>query len=264
MAFISVCINVDTRDGFQDENTAVENTFHGCRSEDFLIDGVLNKIKFFEGFNKEVIVHVDKHNPIPDSILFRLQEISDTLVVRNHTNEHAFNDWSYLRCLRLATGDLVCHVDQDTACFTSSPQPINSMIELLNHYSFVSYPSHWSPRSVHDETFGHRTWASTRFFLCKREALKFDELENCTREPNWGYEKYGDSPRRCNWLEHFLTLTNNDSCYYPSIDLENYAIFSWGSYRKGVLKELNNMDYENVKHFINSKGGISYPVDVHI
>lgn len=261
---ISIVINADTREGFQNESSSAEHMFDGCKSEDFLIDGVLNKIKFFDGFDKEVILHIDRHNDVPDSVLQRLQQICDTVLIRKHTHENNFNDWNYLRALKLARGDVICHLDQDTAAFAESPASIQSMIDLLSGYSFVSYPSHWSPRAVHDESFGKRTWASTRFFLCKKEALKFDELENCIKEPNWGYEKYGDSPRRCNWLEHFLTLINNDSCYYPPMNIDQLAIFSWASYRTGILKELNNKPYPEVIEFINSNGGIQYPVDLRI
>lgn len=262
MPYLSLCINVDTRDGFLEDNTEMGAMFNGCRSSDFLIDGVLNKIKFFDGFDKEIIIHVDRHNDIPESILSKLQEISDTLIVRKHTNEASFNDWSYVRCLRVATGDLVCHVDQDTACFTDSKAYVDELISHLDNHSFVSYPSHWTPRAVHDESFGHRTWASTRWFICKKETLKLDEIEQCIIEPEWGYQKYGDSPRRTNWTEHFLTLVNNDSCFYPPVELHKGAIFSWSAYKKGTLEMLNNMPYEGVKQWILHRGGIQYPVDV--
>ena len=42
--------------------------------------------------------------------------------------------------------------------------------------------------------------------ICKKDTLKFDELTACVKEPEYGYAKYGDSPRRTNWLEHYLTL----------------------------------------------------------
>ena len=264
MGLISICINVDTRDGFQEENTEVINSFHGCRSEDFLIDGVLNKIKFFEGFETEVILLVDEHNNIPKSILSRLQEITNTLIVRKHTSEHAFNDWNYWRCLSMANGNYVCHFDQDTVAFTSSTECIINLLDLLNNYSFVSYPSYWSPKAVEDASFGNRTWASTRFFICKRESLKLDELANCIREPEWGYRKYGDSPRRCNWTEHFLSLINNDSVFYPPMDIEKYAIFCWKNYRRGIFKELNNLSYDAIKKFISDNKGIQYPCDLAI
>lgn len=257
---ISCVINVDTRD----ENNKYGGMFHGCVNEDFLTDGIYNKVKFFEGFNKEIIVYIDEHAKLKTETLEYIRTLADTVVVRKHTNENAFNDWNYLRSLQMASGDIICKIDQDTACFTSSPEPIQEMIDMLDKYAFVSYPSHWSPRAVHDESFGHRNWASTRFFICKKEALKFEELKNCILEPNWGYEKYGDSPRRCNWLEHFLTLTNNDSCYYPPIDLNKIAIFCWGSYTLGTLKMLNDKPYNEVRDFIISKGGIQYPNDVFI
>lgn len=262
MPYLSVCINADTRDGFLEESTTMGSMFSGCRSEDFLIDGVLNKIKFFEGFDKEIILHIDKHNPIPEHVMAKLQEIVDVLLIRNHTEEHSFNDWNYLRCLGLAKGTLVCHVDQDTACFTSGKEYVKELIKNIDDYAFVSYPSHWTPRAVHDESFGRRTWASTRFFICQRESLKLDEIANCINEPEWGYEKYGDSPRRCNWTEHFLTLVNSNSCFYPPIELHKGAIFNWSAYKKGTLNLLNNIPYEEVKQWILHRGGIQYPVDV--
>jgi len=259
---ISVVINCDTRSGFQYDWTKAETMFNGCVSSDFLIDGVLNKMDFFNGFEIEVIVHVDKHNNIPSDVLASLNNICDTLIVRKHTDEISFNDYNYLRALQCASGDYVCHVDQDTACFANSPMYVQEMIDLLEHHSFVSYPSYWSPRAVTDETFGKRTWASTRFFICKREALKFDELYNCIKEPEWGYAKYGDSQRRCNWLEHFLTLTNNDSCFYPPIELEKLLVFSWGSYRKGTLAKLNAMSYDEILYYVARCGGVHYPNDL--
>lgn len=257
---ISIVINCDTRpqrDEFGGTN------LQGVVNEDFLTDGIFNKIKFFDGFtDKEVIVYIDQHQPLQEETLRYIRTLADTVVLRKHTDESSFNCWNYLRALQMASGDIVCHIDQDTSCFTISPQPINDMIDKLNNFAFVSYPSHWSPKPVIDDSFGHRTWASTRFFMCKKDALKFEELKNCIIDPNWGYEKYGDSPRRTNWIEHFLTLTNNDSCYYPPVNLDTNAIFSWGSYDKFILKRLNELPYDKVKEFVLQKGGINYPCDV--
>ena len=261
MPYLSIVINCDTR---PENYTFGGENLKGCVSEDYLTDGVYNKIKFFDGFDyKEVIVYIDEHDPIKDDVLKYIRSLADTVIVRKHTNEANFNCWNYLRSLQLASGEIVCKIDMDTACFTSSPEPIHQMIRALDVASFVSYPSWWSPKPVDDPSFGSRTWASTRFFMCKREALKFEELKNCIIEPEWGYKKYGDSPRRVNWLEHFLTLTNNDSCVYPPMDINRYAIFSWATYDKYILKRLNEMPYEQVKDFINSKGGVQYPCDIY-
>lgn len=262
MPYLSVVINCDTRP--QNNKFGGEN-LKGCVSDDFLTDGIYNKVKFFDGFDdKEVIVYIDQHEQVKEETLKYIRTLADTVIIRNHTNELNFNDWNYLRSLQMASGDIVCKIDQDTACFSNSKEAVQGMIDKLKEYSFVSYPSFWSPKPVIDDSFGKRTWASTRFFMCKREALKFEELKNCIIEPEWGYEKYGDSPRRCNWLEHFLTLTNNDSCYYPPTDLHNIAIFSWGSYETYTLRRLNEMPYEQIKEFIYRHGGIVYPNDIYL
>lgn len=255
---LSIVINADTRDA-KDE---MGGMFSGVVSEDFLIHGVLNKINFFKGFDTETIVHIDEHNPISEELILRLTSIADKLIIRKHTDELCFNDWNYHRALSMATGDIVCHADQDTACFTSDEEYVQELISNLNVHKFVSYPSHWTPRAVHDETFGKRTWASTRFFICKKESLKLDQLAECIKEPEWGYSKYGDSPRRCNWTEHFLSLCNNDSVFYPPVELHKGAIFSWSKYKQGTLQILNEMPYEEVKQWILHRGGINYPVDV--
>lgn len=256
---ISLVINCDTRpqrDSFGGSNLM------GCVNEDFLTDGIYNKVKFFDGFDKEVIVSIDEHLPIPEETFRYIRTLADTVLIRKHTSEENFNDWNYLRSLQLASGDIVCKIDQDTACFTSSSEPIKELISLLDTYAFVSYPSHWSPKPVIDTSFGKRTWASTRFFMCQKEALKFEELKECIIEPEFGYSLYGDSPRRCNWLEHFLTLTNDDSCFYPSIDLSRYAVFSWGSYEKYTLRRLNEMPYSEIEKWLSTHP-INYPNDVN-
>jgi len=256
---ISVVINCDTRP----ENLNEGGLSKGVVSRDFLIEGVFNKQKFFEGFDIETILFVDKHEEISPEELSVMYRICDTVVIRKHTNEHAFNDYNYLSALQLARGKYICHFDQDVAAFTSSPEPINQMIRWLEDYKFVSYPSYWSPKAVDDPSFGNRTWASTRFFICKRESLKFDVLKACIDEPEWAYQTFGDSPRRCNWTEHFLTLSNNDSCYYPPMSIGTHAIFTWGSYHQWLLRRLNGYSYEEVKDWLNSHP-IVYPVDVHV
>lgn len=255
---ISLIINCDTRP----ERKSQDGLFNGTVNLDFLTDGIYNKKKFFEGFDIETIVYIDEHLPIPQNELDYLRKETDCLVIRKHTNENNFNDWNYWRALSMASGDIVCHIDQDTNLFTSGKEYVEELINHLNNHKFVSYPSHWSPRAIHDPSFGNRTWASTRYFLCKKETLKLNELAECIKEPNWGYERYGDSPRRCNWLEHYLTLINEDSCYYPPIELNKGAIFTWSTYSRYVLMRLNEQPYNEVKEWIEKQGGIQYPVDV--
>jgi len=256
---ISIVINCDTRP----EKGTVDGLFSGTSNEDYLTDGIFNKINLFKGFDVETILFIDEHLPVPEKTLEYVRSIVDTVVIRKHTNENSFNDYNYLSALSLARGEIVCHFDQDTACFTSGKEYIEELISNLDIHKFVSYPSHWSPRAVHDPSFGNRTWASTRFFMCKRETLKFDVLRACIEEPEWAYATFGDSPRRCNWLEHFLTLSNNDSCYYPPIELHKGAIFSWGSYEKYTLRRLNELSYPEIREWLNSHP-IVYPNDIHV
>ena len=56
---ISIVINADTR---QERDTFGGNNLTGCVSRDFLVDGVINKIKAFDGFEKEVISFIDEHH----------------------------------------------------------------------------------------------------------------------------------------------------------------------------------------------------------
>jgi hypothetical protein len=269
MTFISLVINADSRSGFKDNESTADKMFEGCRSMDFLIEGVRNKIKFFEGFEKEVILFIDEHEIIPAEVIQEIRFMVDTLVVRKHDKNFkdikdfaSFNDLNYLSALQLARGEIICHADQDTAMFTNDQNSVQELIDMLKDHKFVSYPSYWSPRAITDPSFGNRTWASTRFFLCKRDALKFDTLMHCIEDAEWAYQTFGDSPRRCNWLEHFLTMTNNDSCYYPTMDLTKRAIFCWKNYKTGVLDELNKMSYQEVKKYIEDCGNIQYPCDL--
>lgn len=259
MPYISIVVNVDTRS--LNKNFGGEN-LKGCSHKDFLTDGIFNKVKFFDGFDKEVIVYIDQHHPIENETLSYIRGLVDCVVIRNHTDEPSFNCYNYIRALQMATGDIICHIDQDTSCFTSSPEPIKEMIALLDKHKFVSYPSHWSPKPVIDDSFGNRTWCSTRWFMCKRETLRFDELKAIISEPEIGYSRYGDSPRRTNWLEHFLTLTNGDDCFYPPMDIDRIAIFSWGSYDDYILRRLNEYSYPQLREWLSTHP-INYPNDVN-
>ena len=266
---ISLVINADTRSGFNKSESSAEIMLEGCRSIDFLIEGIKNKQKFFSGFDIETILYIDEHEPIPENVLNEIRSIVTTLVIKKHSKRyrdmvycHNFNDFHYLSALFMANGEIVFHADQDTACFTSNKESVQEMISMLDEHKFVSYPSHWTPNAITDPSFEGRTWASTRFFFCKRETLKFDTIIQCILNPDWAYKTFGDSPRKMNWLEHFLTLTNDNSAYYPPINLDKLAVFSWSKYITGTLGKLNAMNYGEVKNYIDRCGGICYPNDV--
>lgn len=263
MTKISIVINADTRAGFKNSESIATQMFEGCRSLDFLTEGVINKIKFFEGFDKEVILFIDEHESVPESAITKIKELVDVLVIRKHTTEHLFNDFNYLRALQLASGDIIAHFDQDCAAFKPSHLVIDFLISVLNDYSFVSYPSSFYPRPVNDPSFDY-DWVSTRFFMCKRETLDFKEIDLCLRNYDYLYEKYPAS-RRCHWMEHILGLHakyNGKGVCYPKIAPDLYSIFCWNKYVTGTMWKMNHMNYEEVKNYIERASGIQYPNDL--
>lgn len=262
MSLISVTINADTRNGFQHPDSQVEKHFEGCKSLDFLMESPKMVRKFFSGFDVEIILFVDQHMEIPATKLETLRDLVDTLVVRKHTHEPNFNDFTYISTLQLARGEIICHFDQDSAAFTSGPKYIKNLINLLDTYDYVSYPSLWSPVAVADPSFNY-SWVSTRFFMCKRDALDFTEILKCQRDYEYFIKEYQPS-RVCHWTEHILGLIatrKGKGVYYPPLEFENYAIFSWGSYKSGTLKQLNEMDYNGIRNWLNTHPW-RYPNDI--
>jgi hypothetical protein len=270
MTLISLVINCDTRSGFTDPESSVENTFNGCRSIDFLLDGIRNKIKFFDQFEKEVIVFIDEHEIIPEKIVSEIRFMVDTLIIRKHDknfgdikNYTNFNDLNYLSALFMARGEIIVHADQDCSLFAKDSDVVKNLIKHLDTHDFVSYPSHASPKAVDDPTFDY-SWVSTRFFMCKREALDFGEIMKCLIDYDYLYATYPAS-RKCHWTEHILGLLakyKGKGVYYPQMDLNNYAIFCWNKYKSGTLLILNNIPYNDVKQYIEDCTGIHYPCDV--
>ena len=271
MTFISVVINCDTRTGFEDNESTAGVMFEGCRNIDFMIEGVKNKQSFFNGFEIETILFIDEHYPLPEHIVSTIRSMVDTLVIRKHNKRFGdmkeyskFNDLNYLAALQLARGQYIAHFDQDCAAFSRDQDIVQNLLNRLDNCDYVSYPSIYSPVAVADPSFDYM-WASTRFFVCKRETLDFTELKKCLTDSDYMYGKYPAS-RRCEWTEHILGLLakyNGNGVYYPPIELENYAVFCWNKYISGTLGRLNNLPYNEVKNYINDCGGIVYPCDIH-
>lgn len=260
---ISVIINVDTRPPRGEHN----GLFAGTVSRDFLVDGLINRIKFFKGFDCEFIVFIDEHQKVDALTLDTLREHADTIVLSKHSKHYRgndpfgpFNDINYLRAFAMARGDTICHFDQDVAAFTSSPNEIAALIHLVEsgQKKFVSLPSPCSPHPVHDDSFQNKWWASTRFFICKREAIDLTALEHCIRDPQWAYDVFGTPPRQCPWTEHFLALMNDFSVYYPPIELDKWAVFPWAKYTQGALAKLNQMPYGDIAKRLHESGGLPY------
>lgn len=253
---ISVIVNLDSRS----QRDIADTMFSGVVNNDFMTEGLYNKKKFFDGFDIELIAYVDVHESIPEDTLSYMKSICDTLVLRKHTTEPGFNDWNYIRALQCASGDIVCHWDGDMAGFAYSSESVQEVINLLDTYAYVSYPSHWSPNAVNDPAYNYK-WCSTRFFMCKKETLNIPEIIKCLTSYEYFIGTY--KPSRVNhWTEHFLGVIANSNVYYPPIDLKKLAIFSWSSYEKYTLKRLNELPYEEVANWIFQRG-INYPCDVN-
>src|SRR4051812_44514460 len=147
MSIISLIINCDTR---TENSRFTGNNLGGVVNMDFLTHGIVNKIKFFSGFDLEVVLYIDEHASIDKDLLEWLHPIVNVLVIRKHTHEEHFNDYNYVRALQMASGDIVVHIDQDTALFTSGKEYVEELMRMLDNYAYVSYPSHWTPNAVHD------------------------------------------------------------------------------------------------------------------
>lgn len=266
---ISIVVNLDSRPGVSSDVTTFSGHNEGARSWDFFTDGLVNKLRFFEGFDVELIAFIDEHETVPDAILSTLRNLAECVVIRSHTKKYRNyeiagfnNDINYLHALLQARGDIIAHLDADTAVFARYKGRVDALLTMLQTNRFVSYPSHCSPKPVDDATFAGRTWASTRFFLCRREHLQFDVLERALREPQWAYSTYGDAARKCPWLEHFLSLTNEESVIYPPRDDDNLMVFCWDKYHTGILRKLNEGNFDSACEYVKQCGGIHYPNDV--
>lgn len=256
---LSILISIDTR---TENNTFGGENLKGCANADFWTHGIFNKVKAFDGFDKEVIVSIDEHHELPDEDLKYIRTLADCVVIRKHTNEVNFNDWNYYRLLQMASGDIIIKFDQDSNIFIKDKQTLENFIKLVEVYDFVSYPSWWTPLPCIDESFDH-VWCSTRFFMCKREKLDLAEIKKCFDYDYW--TKTYPVNRTCPWMEHWIgsiAKYRNQTVFYPPVDADNMVIFSWGSYSKYTLMRLNEMSYTEIREWLNAHP-LGYPNDIH-
>jgi hypothetical protein len=268
---ISIVINLDTRPGIFAETTTAETMLQGTRSIDFLTEGVRNKKAFFYGFDIETILFVDSHETIPPTTMQEMLNIADTVVVSKHREYFdvsdyypKWNDLNYWNAVSLAKGKWVAHFDADMAAFCKNGTVIQGWLQWLDSdkYEYISYPSHWSPVAVDDPDFLDYMWVSTRFFLCKRSTIQFDEILKCMSDSDYLYAKH-PVKRRCPWFEHILgLLSQREKIFYPKIEPDRFLIFAWDAYRRGKFTELNNMNYSDVRDFVMNRG-INYPCNVN-
>lgn len=265
MSYISVVVNVDSRK----ENLQNREMFRGVTCSDFWVDGLINKINLFKGFDIELICFLDEHEPVDEKIFTKMRALCDTLIIRKHNKRFEdniessfYNDMNYLNALSQCRGTHIFHFDGDVAVFTENKDSINEMIRWLDDYDFISYPSHWSPLPVHDESFENNYWVSTRFFCCKRETLDLTEIIKCQLDYDYWKEKYPRS-RLCHWLEHILQSVAKKGIYYPPLQFKKFILFTWENYHKYTLQRLNNQTFEEVNKWVCSKS-FGYPNNLTI
>jgi len=272
---ISIAINLDTRPGFLEQKTEQGTMLNGTRSLDFFTDGILNKVRFFEGHDIEVTVFIDVHDPLPTEteewlLTQHFRGLINNLVFNKHTEQYLgeffpkFNDLNFLNAMILTRGDYLVHFDGDMAAFIKDRNVIKEWLSWLDsgRFDFICYPSQYSPAPAVDGRYKSYWWSSTRFFICKREFIDYTEIIKCLRSSEYLYGKYGtENEPRNPWLEHVLGMMagGQERVFYPPIQSKRYLMFSWSRYFSGVLAKLNEWPYEKVVEYV---GGISYPCDV--
>lgn len=262
---ISVVVNVDSRK----ENLENKEMFRGVTCSDFWVDGLINKRLLFKDFDFELICFLDLHEQVDLATIEEMRELCDTLIIRKHNKKfedqtecNFFNDLNYLAALQCARGKYIFHFDGDVASFTSSKEPIQEMIDKLEEFDFISYPSHWSPNPVDDSSFQGIYWISTRFFCCKRSTLDFTELMKCQLDYDYWKEKYPRA-RLCHWLEHLLHNGASNRVFYPPLQFDRFILYVWENYHKYTLQRLNNQTFEEVKEWVSTKH-FHYPNNLSI
>jgi len=281
MSEIGIVINLDTRAGYlsdAEKHSAGGKNGTGVVSADYFIDGVKNKVDFFRGYDTEVTVYIDLHEMLTGDLLVRMNDLIRQGVIDNlYINRHneSFGDMEYYPkwlCLSILN-PIICtrskyivHFDCDTMAFRRDDCTIIDDIKGWldsGKYDFVSYPSRWSPHADCDSGWDYN-WASTRFFFGRRDFFDYEEIKKCLESSEYLYKKYGDKYRRCPWLEHVLGIMtgSKDKVYYLPHNFNLYTIFCWIGYKKGLIKQLNDMSFDNVIKYVAHCGGIGYPCDV--
>lgn len=258
---ISVVINADNRHGYLNDSNKVGEfsnlPLNGTRSYDYLTEGVKNKMNFFRGYDCQCVLYIDKHQQLLPDMLREIEDIvysygnNSKVVFKEHNrNIHRWYDYITLEALKLADGDYIVHFDNDSNAFRSDESDIIEQYFkwLDNGYKYVCSPV--------PEGHNGFYWATTQFFICKKETLNLIEVEKCFNN-EYLLSEYGRisyEPYPC-CLEHTIGLmVKKGEVLYPTRDNDSYAIFCWWEYHKGLLKKLNNMPYKEVFEYIKTCG----------
>ena len=290
---IGIVINVDTRPGFMDDYvycgmptaTGVGGAC-GARSVDFITYNIWNKIQFFRGHDIEVTIYVDLHENLPDGLVTELNQMLHkneihNLILARHTKQfmgkyiRQWQDTLYLNACMMVRAKYLVHFDADTSCYRrDNSDIIDQWLKLLEQYKYISYPTYFSPNEgdipgvnalpAPAGGFDY-LWASTRFFMCKRETLDYIKIIECFDDAVWK-QKHGDRPMRYpNVFEQIIGFLAGPGqvCYSPK-DMGNFMIFCWHHYNVGTIPRLNQLPYDEVLNYIvNERGGIQGACDIN-
>jgi hypothetical protein len=293
MSDIGIVINVDTRPGFQEDYvycgmptaTGVGGAC-GARSIDFITHNVYNKIQFFRGHDIEVTLYVDLHENLPNELARELNQMLcrgeiHNLIYAKHTKQfkgkylRQWQDSLYLNACMMSRSKYLVHFDADTSCYRKDDCAIiDKWIELLEQYKYISYPTYFSPNEgdvpgtnalpAPEGGFDY-LWASTRFFMCKRETLDYNRIVELFDDHVWK-EAHGKRPMRYpNVFEQIIGFLAGPGqvCYSPK-DIENFMVFCWHHYNVGTIPRLNKLPYNEVLNYIvNERGGIQGACDIN-
>ena len=291
---IGVVVNCDTRPGYLDNETYCGKiggmSANGARSSDFIVSNVLNKRRFFRGYDIELTLYIDLHTAITPDVWGSLQTMVgngaiDNLVIAKHSDIYKgrkirqWQDINYLNALTMSKSKYIAHFDADTSAYRRDDcNIINRFKKIIDsgEYKYISYPSFHSPNEgdVPGEnaypTEGQSDkpdylWASTRFFFCNSESIKYDEFIKLLDDKYWIAQHNGKPHRYPNVTEQILGFTAgaNKVMFAPK-ELEEYMIFCWHTYHKGTIERLRHLNYEEVyKYVMETCGGIGGACDVN-
>jgi hypothetical protein len=259
---ISVVVNSDTRHGYKDEHTKVGKLSHmplnGTRSIDFLSEGVKSKMNFFRGHQTQCILYIDEHEEVSEELRLELTDMvrsygnESKIVCRPHDrSRRRWYDYITIEALKLADGDYVVHFDSDSNAFRSDDSDI-----IEKHFDWLDGGYKYICSPVPPQHKEQYYWATTQFFMCKKETLNLVEVEKCF-DNGYLLKNYGrmsNNPSPC-CLEHTIGLmVKEGEVFYPPRDVDSYIIFCWWEYVAGILKKLNNMSYTEVRDYIKTCG----------
>jgi hypothetical protein len=253
---LSIVINCDTRPNAGDDFHCINNygsgNLCGVHSLDFLTHGVIAKNRYLEGCNRETILCVDLHDPIPVHIKMEIDrliidgEINRIITWPHSKEKHRWNDDIYVRSLREVSSDATHIAHWDGDCIGYKREGVNIVEKYLSHlangYKYVCQQTPLD-NSVHG-----MFWASSRFFFCEKSTLDLDEVERCL-DDKYRSNKLPEWHLPC--MEHILgALSGEGSVLYPPSDDYNFCVWSWVHYYAGTIKKLNSMSYDEVKKYV--------------